>query len=315
MHSVRRALRLRVLAARGGTSTKALAILLGAMVVASLPTAVAKADPVASSAGLDTQAQQLQAQIVSNGATLHRAAVALSSARARVATVDAQIIADHATLTELQSNLSQATSALRTYAVSDYMTDSQATTALSVFAASPMQAAATSAYEQVATADTAAALATYRQAAAAAGDEQATLQAEQAAAAADLGTVAREVGALQAALQSENAALARVHQEQLALATGPPGGVDAAALVAGNGTMAEDLYRLRQCESGDNYEDNTGNGYYGAYQFSMSTWNGLGYSGLPSDAPPPEQDQAAIRLEQADGWRAWPACSAMLGLD
>jgi len=285
------------------------------MVVASLPATVATAAPAASSVGLDAQAQQLQAQIISNGATLHRAAVALASARARVETVDAQITADEAALSALQANLSEATSSLRGYAVSDYMSDSEASTALSEFAASPMQAAATSAYEQVATADTAAALAAYRQAAAAAAGEQATLQAEQAAASADLGSVAREVAALQAALQTENAALARVHQEQLALATGPPNGVDAAALLAGNGTMAEDFYRLRQCESGDNYQDNTGNGYYGAYQFSMSTWEGLGYSGLPSDAPPPEQDQAAVRLQQADGWRAWPACSAMLGLD
>jgi hypothetical protein len=303
------------LAARGGTSTKALAVVLSAVAVASLPATVAAANPAASSAGLDAQAQQLQAQIVANGAALHHAALALASARAKVAAVDAQMAADEATLSDLQANLSQATAALRTYAVNDYMSDSQTTTALSVFATSPMQAAATSAYEDVATADTAAALAAFRQAAAAAAGEEAALQAEQAAAAVDVGSVAREVGALQAAVQSENSALAKVHQEQLALATGPPSGVDAAALLAGNGTMAEDLYRLRQCESGDNYQDNTGNGYYGAYQFSMSTWEGLGYGGLPSDAPPPDQDQAAIRLQQAEGWRAWPACSAMLGLD
>lgn len=289
--------------------------MLGAVVLASLPTTAATAGPSASSAGLDAQAQQLQAQIVSNGAALHRAAVALAAARAKVEAVDAQVALDESTLSALQSNLGQATSALRTYAVNDYMSDSQTTTALSVFAASPMQAEATSAYEQVATADTAAALAAYRQAAAAAASEEAALQSEQSAAAAALGSVAHEVGALQAALQNENAALARVHQEQLALATGPPGAIDAAALLAGNGSLAEDLYRLRMCESGDNYQDNTGNGYYGAYQFSPSTWDGLGYSGLPSDAPPPEQDQAAVRLEQADGWRAWPACAAMLGLD
>jgi len=50
---------------------------------------------------------------------------------------------------------------------------------------------------------------------------------------------------------------------------------------------------LRNCESHGNYADNTGNGYYGAYQFSASTWHSLGYPGLPSDAPPAEQDQAA----------------------
>ena len=71
---------------------------------------------------------------------------------------------------------------------------------------------------------------------------------------------------------------------------------------------------LRECESGDNYSDNTGNGYYGAYQFSEQTWQGLGYSGLPSDASPSQQDQAAEQLQARSGWGQWPACSAELGL-
>jgi hypothetical protein len=71
---------------------------------------------------------------------------------------------------------------------------------------------------------------------------------------------------------------------------------------------------LRECESGDNYSDNTGNGYYGAYQFSLQTWQGLGYSGLPSDAAPSVQDQAAQQLQARSGWGQWPACSAELGL-
>ena len=72
---------------------------------------------------------------------------------------------------------------------------------------------------------------------------------------------------------------------------------------------------LRQCESSDNYADNTGNGYYGAYQFSEATWQSLGYSGLPSDAAPALQDQAAERLQARNGWNQWPACARRLGLD
>lgn len=55
------------------------------------------------------------------------------------------------------------------------------------------------------------------------------------------------------------------------------------------------LYTLRMCESHGNYSEDTGNGYYGAYQFSLSTWNRLGYSGLPNDAPPAVQDNAIVK--------------------
>jgi hypothetical protein len=84
----------------------------------------------------------------------------------------------------------------------------------------------------------------------------------------------------------------------------------APAAAPSGGVWAE----LRQCESGGNYQDNTGNGYYGAYQFSLSTWEGLGLSGLPSDASPATQDAAAAELQARSGWGQWPACSARLGL-
>jgi hypothetical protein len=71
--------------------------------------------------------------------------------------------------------------------------------------------------------------------------------------------------------------------------------------------------RLRHCEAGGNYSRNSGNGYYGAYQFSPGTWHSLGYSGLPSDAPPQTQDEAAHRLQQRSGWGQWPACSRRVG--
>jgi len=73
-------------------------------------------------------------------------------------------------------------------------------------------------------------------------------------------------------------------------------------------------YELRVCESGDNYAENTGNGYYGAYQFALATWEGLGYSGLPSDASPATQDQAAQKLQAEYGWGQWPGCASELGL-
>jgi Transglycosylase-like domain. len=71
---------------------------------------------------------------------------------------------------------------------------------------------------------------------------------------------------------------------------------------------------LADCESGGNYSINTGNGYYGAYQFSLSTWQGLGYGGYPHQASPAVQDQAARELQALYGWGQWPGCSWYLGL-
>jgi len=98
-------------------------------------------------------------------------------------------------------------------------------------------------------------------------------------------------------------------------------GLTASAFVAAEGfapgalaATADDFAALRMCESGGNYATNTGNGYYGAYQFDLGTWHGLGYSGLPSDASPATQDEAARKLQAERGWSPWPACSAKLGL-
>ena len=83
---------------------------------------------------------------------------------------------------------------------------------------------------------------------------------------------------------------------------------------AASAASADDFSRLRGCESGGNYSTNTGNGFYGAYQFDQGTWNGLGYSGLPSNASAGTQDAAARTLQSQRGWQPWPACSRKLGL-
>src|SRR5687768_8553280 len=47
--------------------------------------------------------------------------------------------------------------------------------------------------------------------------------------------------------------------------------------------------RIAACESGGNWAINTGNGYYGGLQFSLSSWRGVGGVGLPSEASREEQ--------------------------
>ena len=71
--------------------------------------------------------------------------------------------------------------------------------------------------------------------------------------------------------------------------------------------------RLRACESGGRYTTNTGNGFYGAYQFHPRTWRTLGYAGLPHEAAPEMQDEAARRLQARSGWGQWPVCSRRIG--
>ena len=71
--------------------------------------------------------------------------------------------------------------------------------------------------------------------------------------------------------------------------------------------------RLRNCEAGGRYDRNSGNGYYGAYQMSAGTWRSLGFSGLPHQATPEVQDQAARKLQARSGWGQWPACSRRIG--
>jgi hypothetical protein len=77
---------------------------------------------------------------------------------------------------------------------------------------------------------------------------------------------------------------------------------------------AVNFARLRQCEASGNYAANTGNGYYGAYQFNARTWHALGYSGLPHQASAAVQDEAAARLQSQRGWQPWPGCARRLRL-
>ncbi len=73
------------------------------------------------------------------------------------------------------------------------------------------------------------------------------------------------------------------------------------------GASGDVLARIRQRESGGNYATNTNNGYYGAYQFSLGTWQSVGGSGLPSAASPAEQDMRAQMLYQRRGCSPWPS--------
>lgn len=73
-------------------------------------------------------------------------------------------------------------------------------------------------------------------------------------------------------------------------------------------------WALALCESGGDPAKNTGNGFYGAFQFVLSTWRSLGYSGNPVDYSYETQREAAQSLQARSGWNQWPACARKLGL-
>ena len=83
---------------------------------------------------------------------------------------------------------------------------------------------------------------------------------------------------------------------------GPDRGATATTSYSG-GASSE---HSRLCESGGDYAANTGNGYYGGYQFDSGTWDAYGDPAYAeaSDAPPAAQDAAAASVP----YDAWPNC-------
>lgn len=86
-------------------------------------------------------------------------------------------------------------------------------------------------------------------------------------------------------------------QARMAAASGPVEGVPRATLDA-----------IAACESGGNPAAVNPAGYYGKYQFSISTWQAVGGSGNPAAASEAEQDMRAAMLYNRAGPGQWPVC-------
>lgn len=74
---------------------------------------------------------------------------------------------------------------------------------------------------------------------------------------------------------------------------------------------------LAQCESNGNWSINTGNGFSGGLQFHPQTWQAYGggqYSSTAAGASREQQIAIAQKVQAAQGWGAWPACTAKLGI-
>lgn len=90
-------------------------------------------------------------------------------------------------------------------------------------------------------------------------------------------------------------------------------------------SLQEWLLALRTCETNGRYNANTGNGFYGAYQFMFSTWNavapkvGMGHLvGIRPDlASPADQDAMVVanaKLSKGGLATQHPGCYKKLGL-
>lgn len=69
---------------------------------------------------------------------------------------------------------------------------------------------------------------------------------------------------------------------------------------------------VAQCESGGNWNTNTGNGFSGGLQFTPSTWSAYGGTGSPENASRAEQIVVAENVLAGQGPGAWPVCGQYL---
>ncbi|AIT60580.1 resuscitation-promoting factor [Corynebacterium doosanense] len=94
----------------------------------------------------------------------------------------------------------------------------------------------------------------------------------------------------------------------------PAASTAAAAPAVAGGSVWDSI---AQCEAGGDWSISTGNGYYGGLQFDAGTWAGYGgtaYAPTANGATREQQIEIATKVQAAQGWGAWPACTSKLGL-
>jgi transglycosylase-like protein len=71
---------------------------------------------------------------------------------------------------------------------------------------------------------------------------------------------------------------------------------------------------LGNCEAGMDPAKNTGNGYYGAFQFSYGTWKSLNTGYERADLAPIEVQEAAVKqlLQRSSIYNQFPACAVRM---
>lgn len=88
-------------------------------------------------------------------------------------------------------------------------------------------------------------------------------------------------------------------------------GKTAEAVYVGGPLSEEQLTYLGNCEAGMDPTKNTGNGYYGAFQFSYGTWKAMDTGYERADLAPLEVQKAAVQklLSRSSIFTQFPGCA------
>ena len=111
----------------------------------------------------------------------------------------------------------------------------------------------------------------------------------------------------------------RINRASLTVTAGGAG--MAIPLIGAGAAQAADVdtwNKVAACESTNNWNINTGNGYYGGLQFTQSTWEAYGgtrYAPRADLATKDQQIAVAEKVLDGQGPGAWPACSVRAGTD
>ena len=127
-------------------------------------------------------------------------------------------------------------------------------------------------------------------------------------------TVTRKIVTVNGEEESNDVIKEDVHTEPIAalIARGTKPKSTAPAVAEGSVWDA-----IAQCEATGNWSINTGNGFSGGLQFTPSTWAAFGgteYAPEAWQASREQQIAVAEKVQAAQGWGAWPACTSKLGL-
>ncbi len=133
-----------------------------------------------------------------------------------------------------------------------------------------------------------------------------------------------EPGSLTRALTPEAAAAGTL---ALPVSAAPIGPAEPERPITGvrdfDGTLPDEIFAasvwdlVARCESNGRWSTNSGNGFFGGLQFEPGTWRAFGgelYAPSAHMATRDQQITVAQRVLAAQGWLAWPACGAKLGL-